>query len=158
MKKYISKIHNKGKQRVNKIKRYLKQLVKIETSPHLIALGFAIGTFIAIIPSFGIDIPLAIFISLIFPKINKVTLFASFMVWNPLIVIPLYGLGYKIGYLVFGDVTPIKFNIIIIESIYEHSIRFITGISIISAVLAVISYFVVKKTAKIYQSKPVKVK
>ena len=78
-----------------RLKQHFIELTKIHTSPHSIAVGFALGTFIAILPIPGFHILLALLIVFIYENINKVALFAAFIVWNPFMLPFVYYLSFK---------------------------------------------------------------
>ncbi|MBU2634628.1 MAG: DUF2062 domain-containing protein [Nanoarchaeota archaeon] len=136
-----------------KIKKHFIEVIKIKKSPHSMALGFAIGTFIAIFPTWGLTFLLGLIVIALFPKVNKFTLLLAFIIWNPLITAPLYLWAYKLGTLIFGSTPIVKFNIIILDQFYNFSRRFIVGISIISLIISIISYFIVKLIAQAYKNK-----
>ena len=51
-----------------KIREHFSEVIKIKRSPHSIALGFAVGTFLAILPTPGFSILLGLLIVLIYQK------------------------------------------------------------------------------------------
>jgi len=138
---------------LKKIKNHFIEVIKVKKSPHSIALGFAIGTFIAIFPTLGLSLLLALIVIAIFPKINKFTLLAALVIWNPLVTTPIHILGYKLGTIIFGSIPIVKFNIVVLDQFYNFSRRFIVGILIISLIISIISYFIVKLIAKYYKNK-----
>ncbi|MBA3064624.1 DUF2062 domain-containing protein, partial [Candidatus Woesearchaeota archaeon] len=68
---------------IKKIKEHLSEIIRIKTSPHSIALGFAIGTFIAILPTLGFTYLIAIIVMLVYAKESKIALFGALLLWNP---------------------------------------------------------------------------
>lgn len=144
------------KKLIKKIKHHFTEVIKLKKSPHSIALGFAIGTFIAIFPTLGLSIILALIIIAIYPKLNKFTLLGALIVWNPLVTAPIHLLGYKLGTLIFGSTPVIKFNVVVINNLYNFSRRFLLGVFILSLIISVLSYFIVKGIAQYYQNKKIK--
>ena len=136
-----------------KIKHHFQEVMKVKTSPHSIALGFAIGTLIAILPTFGLGILIGVLVVLIFEKVNKFSLLLSFVVFNTFTMIPLYLLSYKIGDLIFGSSPVSKYNIVILNQIYNFSRRYLIGNLIVAIVISTISYFIVKKIVLLYIQK-----
>ena len=57
----------------NKLINHLKEVISIKTSPGSIALGFAVGTFFGIFPTFGLEFLMMFLIILIFKRISKVS-------------------------------------------------------------------------------------
>jgi len=137
----------------NKIKGHIKKVLDIQNSPHQIALGFAIGSAIAILPTFGLGALIGLIIILIFKKINKISLFLAFVFWNPLLLIPMAFLSYYIGNLLFKTMPVINLNIEILNQIITFSRRFLIGNLIVTAVFTILSYLIVFYLVKNYQKK-----
>ena len=80
----------------NGFRRLYERFVKIRGRPREIALGFALGLFIGMTPTMGIQMPIAVFIAAIF-KWSKIS--AAFGVWitNPFTAPFVYGLTYIVG-------------------------------------------------------------
>ena len=86
-----------------KLKRHFHEVARSRKSSHSIALGFAVGTFISILPTPGLNLILGLLVALIYEKINKYSLVISIFFWNTLTLSPIYILSFKIGDLLFGD-------------------------------------------------------
>jgi len=136
-----------------KIKKHFHEIMKVKHSDHSIALGFAIGTFISILPTPGLSILLGLLVVLIFKKVNKFSLFIGLIVWNTFTLIPIYWMSYKIGDLLFGSVPVVKYNIVLLDNIYNFSRRFIVGNFILALIISPLSYFITKKLVKLYRKK-----
>ena len=119
---------------------WLADLAQSHTSADAVALGGALGTLIAIFPTPGFNILLGVLALATFPTINKVALFGAMAFWNPIVCAPLYALAYEIGDILFGKVEVVKYQIVILDQIYEFSRRFLTGISIIAAFCSLVVY------------------
>lgn len=85
----------------NLLRRVYERFVKIRGRPREIALGFALGIFIGMTPTIGIQIPIAVFFAAIF-KWSKIS--AAFGVWitNPFTSPFIYGLTYIVGAKLLG--------------------------------------------------------
>jgi uncharacterized protein (DUF2062 family) len=83
------------------IRRICKRLMKIRGRPREIVLGFALGIFIGMTPTMGIQMPIAVFVAALF-KWNKIS--AAFRVWitNPFTVPFIYGITYLVGAKLLG--------------------------------------------------------
>ena len=75
--------------------RYLR-LILLPESPHRIGLGLAIGIFVGLTPTVGIQMPIAVAIALLL-RGNKVAAALGVWVSNPITVPPLYALFFVIG-------------------------------------------------------------
>jgi uncharacterized protein (DUF2062 family) len=125
-------------------KKHILKILQLKSSPHSIALGFAIGTFIALLPTFGFGAFIGLFLLLIFENINKISLLSSFVIWNPLILAPIYYLSYKFGILLCGGVVTDKLSFRIQDLLYSFSRTFLIGNFIISLSISVLCYFLIK--------------
>ncbi|MCA9365883.1 DUF2062 domain-containing protein, partial [Candidatus Kaiserbacteria bacterium] len=108
----------------NSIKQKWAEMLMGDFSPHGIALGLAVGTFIALLPSFGFSALLALGFIFIFPKINRPTVFIAIMIWNPVVQIPIYAISYQLGSILFEGMTVIEYNFEVLNQIYSFTRRF----------------------------------
>lgn len=82
----------------------LRQILMLEDTPHSIALGTAIGMFIGMTPTVGIQMILVvIFAFLVKPlfQFNRLAALITVYISNPVTLVPLYWFNYKIGNLFF---------------------------------------------------------
>lgn len=135
------------------IKQHFREVIRTKTSPNSIALGFAIGTFIAILPTPGISFILGFLVVILFSKVNKFSLFGAIILWNPLITAPINILSYKIGYFLLGDLPVVKYDFALFNHAYNFSRRFLLGNAILSVTISSGSYFLLKNVIKFYQGK-----
>jgi hypothetical protein len=136
-----------------KLKNHFKEIIQIRDSPHAIASGFAIGTAIAVLPTFGLGALLGLGIALIFKKISKISLFAAFLVWNPFILAPLTLLEYQIGEFLLRGSSTLTHNLEFLEILTRYSGRYLLGNIIITLAAASLSYVIVYFLADKHQEK-----
>lgn len=136
-----------------KLKNYALDIFTEKTTPHSIALGFAIGTLISILPTPGFNLLLALLVSVISKKVNQVSLFIGVLFWNPLTAPVIYYLSYKLGDLIFGATPIIMYDISFMEQVYQFTRRFLVGNILIAVAFTIISYFLVRWGATEYQEK-----
>jgi hypothetical protein len=72
------------------------KLMHINDSPHRIAMGVAIGLFIAWTPTVGFHIVLALALALLL-RANKIAALVSIWINNPITMIPMFYSGYVLG-------------------------------------------------------------
>lgn len=132
---------------------HFQAIVRIKKSPHEIALGFAVGTFLVLLPTPGISFLLALLVLFLFPRINKFTLLGAFIVWNPLLSIPLAGAGYRIGNLLFAGEPVMRFRIVLLNTIYHYTLRYAVGNTILAMILASVSYSGMRVIVWLFQRK-----
>jgi len=128
---------------VEKTKKHLNEVIKIKKEPHAIASGFAIGTFIAILPTFGFGILIGLFVILIFKRISKLAMLAAFAVWNPLILTLMYPMDYYVGELLIINEPVYSYKLEIFNQLFIYSRRFMIGSIVIGITFALLSYLIV---------------
>ncbi|MFP4117749.1 MAG: DUF2062 domain-containing protein [Candidatus Woesearchaeota archaeon] len=137
----------------DKVAHHFRDVLKAKYSPHTIAFGFSLGTFLAIFPTPGLSIVIGFFLLLIFSRINKLSLMAAFAFWNPVTLIPVYLVSYHIGALLVGELPEATVRVHLIGQAYNFTRSFLIGNIILSIVLGIISYLVVKRVATVYYKK-----
>ncbi|MCB9362079.1 DUF2062 domain-containing protein [Candidatus Woesearchaeota archaeon] len=140
----------------DRLKEHFHEMLRLKTTPHEIALGFAVGSFIAIMPTPGFNILLALAVIAIYNKISKVAIFGSFIIWNPLVLIPLYTGAFAIGNMIFTGEPTLIFSFEWLNAIYAFSRRFLIGITIEAFLISVAGYFIVKAIAQRWNKNPSK--
>jgi uncharacterized protein (TIGR03546 family) len=78
------------------LRRTFERFIKIRGRPEEIALGFALGTFIGVTPTMGIQIPVAVFFAALL-KWNKISAALGVWITNPLTAPFIYSLTYMTG-------------------------------------------------------------
>ena len=140
----------------DKIKEHLKEVVELKTSPHSIAAGFALGTLIAILPTFGLGIFIGLALLLVFKKVSKVSMLISFAVWNPLVLALMIPLDYAVGDYILSSVPAKTYKWEILNQIFVYSRRFLVGSIINAVVISTISYILILYLVYKYQKKKIK--
>lgn len=81
-------------------RQWLRTILRLEDDPHSIALGTAIGMFIGLTPTFGIQMLLVLLIGLSTRRLFRFNQFAALVavyVSNPLTMIPIFWFNYRVG-------------------------------------------------------------
>lgn len=78
------------------LRRWLRVLIPLHTSPKRIALGISIGVLIAFTPSIGFQMGLALVLASIL-NASRVAAMASVWITNPLTMGPIFALTYAVG-------------------------------------------------------------
>lgn len=137
--KYFIKMKNKT---IHKVKEYLKEISKTQNTPHSIAGGFALGSFLALLPTLGFGIFIGLLLLLVLKKINKIAMFIAFAIWNPLVLILLYPVELAIGNALLADLPTAEFRLSLLNQFFIYSGRFLLGSIIVSTLIASVSYIV----------------
>lgn len=133
-----------------KIRKHFQEVIELKTSPYKIALGFAIGTAIAILPTLGLGIFIGIFLVLIFKKLNKLSLFVAFAFWNPILLIFTTALSYGIGDWLFSDLPVLNLKFELLNQVFILTRRFLIGNLIVTIFFTFLSYSIVFYLVKSY--------
>jgi uncharacterized protein (DUF2062 family) len=89
------------------LREKIGRLLKLNNTPHEIALGVGIGAFIAIMPLYGLHTVMVILFALIIPRVNKIAILIGTNVSLPPTVPFITWIGYNIGRFILGDNYPI---------------------------------------------------
>ncbi len=126
-----------------RVKILFKKILTTNDSPHKLAMGFAIGVFWGIMPTFGIAIIFSLPTAVLL-KANKVTTILGTFVSNPFTTPFFYAFSYKMGSFIL-DLNPLPFSwdIFKIENILSISKSLLVGSVISAIVTAFISYGII---------------
>ena len=138
------------------IKKHFKEVLEVKMSPQAIAMGFAIGTLIAILPTMGLGIFIGLLVLLVLKRISKISMFISFAIWNPIVLTILYPIEYWIGDMVLPNLPIINFKLQVANQLFLYTRRFLFGSFLLSIFLSIISYVVVLIIVSKYQKKKIK--
>jgi uncharacterized protein len=137
----------------DKLKQHFKEILITKPSPHAIALGIAIGTFISILPTPGLNFAIGFLVLIIFKRVNKYTLFLALLFWNVFTLAPIYILSYKIGNLLFSQAPMVNIELSLLDKVYQFSRRFLIGNIIIAITISIAAYYGVKRIMYVYYKK-----
>ncbi|MCS6970243.1 MAG: DUF2062 domain-containing protein [Planctomycetes bacterium] len=87
----------------------VRRIVRLEDTPHRIALGSAIGTLIAWLPLFGIQLVLTMIVA----RLCRANVLASLpwvFITNPLTIVPFYWAHYRLGLWLMPGVEPVSWE------------------------------------------------
>jgi len=138
-------------------KKLILKLVKSRGSLHQIALGFAIGVFIGVFPTFGLGLIFTSALAVIIRFNLPASIIGGAVSTNPLTTPLCIAASYKIGELITG--TKINLKITDSEFVYyvsnfkKFGLNFMIGNFVLSLCLSIISYFAVKAIIAAYRKK-----
>ena len=142
-------------ERFRRIFRYIYlRLARVGGDPRHIGLGFAVGVFLGIFPTFGVGAPLALLIASLL-RWNRISAVLGTLVMNPFTTPFFWTLSGSLGAAIFrvdakkvlqsvGDGERMK-------SLSEAALIYLTGNTIISLAGAVVSYFVSRNLVMAYR-------
>jgi uncharacterized protein (DUF2062 family) len=87
---------------IRRLKRlFVYGVLHVKDTPHRIALGAALGVFVALTPTMGFQMLLVVVLAMVF-RANKVVGLPFVWISNPLTAGPIYGSGFLLGKLMLG--------------------------------------------------------
>jgi uncharacterized protein len=136
---------------LKKWRHHLRDILTLKRSEHSIAVGFAIGTFLAILPLLGLSVFVGVLAVLFCKRLNKFALFGAMAFWNPLVLIPIYWLSFAIGDALFDPLPVVEFKVTLLNQVSHFSRRFLLGNVLLASLLSTASYFVMKAAVHTYR-------
>lgn len=124
-----------------RLKRHFVEVLKTKKSDQAVAQGYALGTFISILPTPGFGPLLALAMLATFKRINKIAVFVAMAIWNVWTAMPFYWLSMKIGNTIYTDEPTIIFEIDFLNQALHYSRRFLVGNLFISIPFSILSYY-----------------
>jgi hypothetical protein len=147
---------------------FIYRVLHVDDTPHRIALGVAVGVFIAWTPSIPLQMVLTVAISTLLGA-NKFVGVPFVWISNPLTVVPIYGPNYLIGAWILGGqvqsqafikalVKTMDFRggfFEVVQAWYEAMVNFLPelwlGSLIVATVLGLATYFVMLRVIIVYR-------
>ena len=122
-------------------KKRFKAILSLDRHPGHISAGFAVGVFISFTPFFGFHTAMAVVAAFVF-RLNKLTCITGSWVNTPLTVVPVLGLGYKLGRILLG-LPPGELQARGLEWQYlkAHAASILLGSAILGFFAAIVAYF-----------------
>ncbi|MCX5711987.1 MAG: DUF2062 domain-containing protein [Candidatus Omnitrophica bacterium] len=128
-----------------KFKRYLVKLLRLNNTPPEIALGTAIGVFIAILPVYGLHTVLVIIAAILVRRANKIAILLGTNISLPPTVPFITWAGYEIGRFILGSSYPalalVDFKNLTLKKVLHFYPPLFLGSVILGLLCAVIFYF-----------------
>lgn len=144
-------------ERCRRIFRYIYlRLIRVGGDPVHIALGFSLGVFLGVFPTFGIGIPLALLLASAL-RWNRVSAMLGSLVMNPITTPLFWTLSGMLGAAIFrvnaNKVMTSVQNGERLRSLTVGAGIYLVGNTIIALVSAVIAYFLALRVVTVYRKK-----
>ena len=120
-------------------------------TPHEIAASFAIGVFITMLPTLGTGLLVFILLIAITDRINRIALFASVIVLNPVVKWGVYAASITLGFLLLGPVDGTIEGGVSLDTGTDVIVRLLLGNMILAVIATAIAYVAVHRLASRYQ-------
>ena len=123
-----------------KVTGFIQKLANENSTPTSIALGFTLGTFIAILPTPGFGAFLAISLALVFTIFNRLAVIIAITIWNPLLLVPLYYLCYLLGNVLLDRPINLNEELSLYDLLSDYTTAFLLGNIILAVFISLITY------------------
>lgn len=136
---------------VSRIRAEVHDSLTEDYTPHQVAASFAVGTFITMLPTLGTGLVLFVVLVYLFDWINKIALFASVLVFNPVVKWGVYALSLALGFALLGPVEGV--GITDTPSLGDGNaivVRLLVGNTILAVIATVVAYIAVHRVASAY--------
>jgi len=136
---------------LERIREELRKTFAEEHTSGELAGSFALGTFITMLPTLGVGLLVFVVIAFVFDRVSKIALFASVVVFNPVVKWGVYAASFTLGVLLLGPVEGVGLGDVSLSAGPEIVIRLWVGNLILAVVATVISYVAVYRLAVAYE-------
>ncbi len=155
-------LNNHRNRKESRLRKFLKEiyerLINIRGEPREIALGFALGIFIGMSPTMGIQIVIAVFFASIL-KWNKISAAIGVLITNPLTAPIAYSITYFVGAKILGlkktDILPDDLGgasiFQLLSKTHEIIWAMFIGGAVIGLPLAILAYYLSYSAVRKYQ-------
>lgn len=141
--------------------KILRQFVKLRATPHAIALGTAIGVFVSMTPTIGLQMIMGVIIATIVGA-NRIAAALPAWITNPFTIVPIYSFNYWLGTLLVKGpgLEDFKQELIKLDSIKavynlgtDILLPLCIGCSIVGLVLAIPTYPIMFRLVVIFRKR-----
>lgn len=126
--------------------------IKEEHTAHETAFSFALGTFIILIPTSAMGLFILGAIAVAFERINRIALFSTAVVFNPVVNMVFYAFSYFIGSAMFGSPSMPSIELFSLTQTFNFGQNLIVGSIVTGLTISFLSYLVVHRVAVMIQS------
>ncbi len=131
-------------------KSELRRSFTEEHTPRETAGSFSLGVFITMLPTLGTGLILFFVLAWAFERINRIALFASVIVFNPVVKWGVYGTSFALGTTILGPVPGVTRSAVSLSAGPEVVVRLLVGNLILAAIATAIAYVVAFRLVSSY--------
>ena len=95
-----------------KLKKIVHTILTANASPHEVALGCAVGIFVAFVPIVPVQTVLLFPLMIFIPRLNRALTYGVSWVMNPFTIVPIYVIEFWTGRLFFPDTGRINAEVL----------------------------------------------
>lgn len=135
----------------SRIRAELRKSFAEEHPPGQVAGSFALGAFITMLPTLGVGLLLFVVLAYYIDRISKIALFASVVVFNPVVKWGVYASSFTLGVVLLGPVEGATPTTVSLSAGPEIVTRLLVGNVILAVIATVLSYVAVYRLTIAYR-------
>lgn len=114
--------------------------ILMDEQEYLVALGFGIGSFIALLPTPGFSMFIGLGVAALMKPASRPGVFLAMVIWNIWTLIPIFAASAWLGELIFSSEVKVYFHAEFLNQIVHFTRRMLVGNLIISIPLSFLCY------------------
>ncbi|WP_418284481.1 DUF2062 domain-containing protein [Halorubrum sp. DTA46] len=122
-----------------------------EYTPRQTAGSFSLGVFITMLPTLGTGLILFVVLAWAINRINRIALFASVIVFNPVVKWGVYGTSFALGTTILGPVPGVTRSAVSLSAGSDIVVRLLVGNLILAVLATVIAYLAAFRLVSAYE-------
>lgn len=140
-----------------RIRETLEQALTEDHTPHEIAVSFAFGAFVTMLPTLGTGLVLFVAVAAVVDRVSKIALFAPVLVFNPAVKWGVYGTSFWLGSVMLGPAMSGTLTGISLSAGPDVLLRLVVGNLVLAVIVGVASYVLVLRLAREYRRRTIEV-
>jgi len=137
---------------IGRVREELHTAFTEDHTPREIGGSFALGTFITMLPTLGVGLLVFVVIAYVADWVSRISLFASVIVFNPVVKWGVYVASFTLGVLLLGPVEGVSMTDVSPSAGPEIVIRLVVGNLILAVIATIAAYIVVYRLAVRYRT------
>jgi uncharacterized protein (DUF2062 family) len=113
--------------------------------------SFSLGVFITMLPTLGTGLIAFVVLAWLFSRINRIALFASVIVFNPVVKWGVYGTSFALGTTILGPVPGVTPSSVSLSAGPAIVVRLVLGNVILAVLAAAVSYIAAHRVVTTYE-------
>ncbi len=140
---------------LDRVRSELHRSFTDEFTSHETAGSFSLGVFITMLPTLGTGLLAFVVLAWAIDRINKVAMFASVIVFNPVVKWGVYGTSFTLGTVILGPVPGVSPSSVSLSAGPAIVTRLVVGNLILAVAAAGASYVVSHRIVAAYERREV---
>jgi len=141
----------RAKRVLGRAKSELRRSFTEEHTPRETAGSFSLGVFITMLPTLGTGLLLFFVLAWASERINRIALFASVIVFNPVVKWGVYGSSFALGTTILGPVPGVTRSAVSLSAGPEVVVRLLVGNLILAVIATIVAYVVAFRLVSSYE-------